>query len=136
MVTTANLDLISSATCVNCISFAFKHALLHVLLIYTISYSYISISFLQYPSSYIIERFSEIERVPELVQYLHQLVYDDTPGHTTVSYPAQVQNILLKCFVHEVSIHPGVCARGFKIFFFFTHSASVFVVMDNQKVQY
>ena len=56
----------------------------------------------QCPSSHIIDRFSEIERVPELVQYLHQLVYDDTPGHMSVSYPAQVQNILLKCFVHEV----------------------------------
>lgn len=58
----------------------------------------------QYPSSYIIERFSEIERVPVLVQYLHQLVYDDTPGHTSVSYPAHVQNILLKCFIHEVRL--------------------------------
>ena len=90
--------------------------------------------FFQIPSSYIIERFSEIERVPELVQYLHQLVYDDTPGHTSISYPAQVQNILVKCFVHEVTrfVRTGDLHKILMIFC----CASVFVVMDNQKVQY
>ena len=72
--------------------------------------------------------------MPELVQYLHQLVYDDTPGHTSVSYPAQVQNILLKCFVHEVSrsAYPGDFVKDEFFFVIF----SVFVAMDNRKAQY
>jgi len=52
-------------------------------------------------TSHIIESFSQEERIPELVQYLHQVVYDDT-GHAPLVNPKQVQDVLVKCFIHEV----------------------------------
>lgn len=62
---------------------------------------------LYYPAqcspSKIIDSFSSVGRVSELVQYLHQLVYDDT-SHTSLLKPKHVQNVLLKCFIHEVSV--------------------------------
>lgn len=56
----------------------------------------------QCSSSKIIDSFAVVGRVPELTKYLHQLVYDDT-AHGSLLQPKRVQNVLLKCFVHEVA---------------------------------
>ena len=69
---------------------------------------------------HIISSFAKLKKVPELVQYLHQVyiytcnynstctllflyqaVYDDT-GHASLGNTKQAQEILFRCFLHEV----------------------------------
>ncbi|CAI8053290.1 Ultraviolet-B receptor UVR8 [Geodia barretti] len=49
---------------------------------------------------HIIQSFARIKKVPELVKYLHQAVYDDT-GHAALGNTKQAQDILFQCFLHE-----------------------------------
>jgi hypothetical protein len=49
---------------------------------------------------HIIKSFAKLKKVPELVQYLHQAVYDDA-GHASFANTKQAQDILFQCFLHE-----------------------------------
>ncbi|XP_064397834.1 uncharacterized protein LOC135344542 isoform X2 [Halichondria panicea] len=54
----------------------------------------------------VIRSFSDAKRVPELVQYLYQLVYNDT-GRASITHPKQVEDLLLLCFAHECLRYHG-----------------------------
>lgn len=48
----------------------------------------------------ILQRFSKLGRMSELVQYLHRIVYQ-SETHGPKSGPKELQDLLIKCFVHQ-----------------------------------
>lgn len=72
----------------------------HILYILTLSHlSHYSHPHIQCAPWEVIDAFTAVQRVPELVQYLYQLVHND---NATLTHPKQVEDLLLLCFAHEV----------------------------------
>ena len=44
--------------------------------------------------------FVKLERIPELLKFLEEAVYDET-GNTPSTPPKILQDVLLKCFIHQ-----------------------------------